>query len=186
MKKKLIEFISQIIPVMIGVYLGFVLSNWSESNKIKSQSEQLRSNIIAEIESNKNKLVSVIDYHSMVRDSSIYYKNITRTEKMPAFFNGIQTITLMNSAFETGIQTGLINTLEFDEIQQLNSIYTLQSANKDFNNLLLSGLVMTDFEENGQGVKKFFNYLAISMTDVVLQEKKLIKDYNELLSSLDK
>ena len=42
MKKKIGEILLQIIPVMIGVYLGFVLSNWSETNKTKSQTELLR------------------------------------------------------------------------------------------------------------------------------------------------
>lgn len=69
MKKKIGEIILQIIPVMIGVYLGFIVSNWSETNKTNSQTELIRKNIVAEIKSNKSKIKQVLEYHVMIRDS---------------------------------------------------------------------------------------------------------------------
>ncbi|MGB3606599.1 MAG: hypothetical protein WA775_08745 [Psychroserpens sp.] len=186
MKKKIGEVILQIIPVMIGVYLGFVVSNWSETNKTASQTELLRNNIIAEIKSNKSKIDEVLEYHTMIRDSSRFYKNIPNIEKMPSFFKGTRTITLTNSAFDTGIQTGLINNLKFEEIQAINNVYTMQSAYKDFNKLILSGLITIDFQENEIGIRKFYGYLAVSMTDVVIQENNLMRHYDKLLEKIEK
>ena len=185
MKKKIGEIILQIIPVMIGVYLGFVVSNWSETNKINSQTVLLRNNIVAEIKSNKSKIDEVFEYHKMIRDSSRYYQNFTDFKKMPSFFKGTRTITLTNSAFDTGIQTGLINSLKFEEIQSINDVYTEQSAYKDFNNLILTGLITIDFKENNDGIRKFYSYLAVSMTDVVIQENRLIESYNKLLKKIE-
>jgi hypothetical protein len=34
MKKRMGDLILQIIPVMIGVYLGFVVSSWAENRKV--------------------------------------------------------------------------------------------------------------------------------------------------------
>lgn len=167
MKKKIGEVILQIIPVMIGVYLGFIVSNYSESNKTKSQTELLRQNIVAEIQSNKKKITEVLEYHIMVRDSSRYYRSITEFTQMPTFFKGTRSITLINSAFDTGIQTGLINSLEFQEIQSINNVYTMQSAYKDYNNLLLSGLITIQFQESKEIIRKFYGFLADTMTDVV-------------------
>jgi hypothetical protein len=187
MKKKIGEIILQIIPVMIGVYLGFVISNWSETNKRKSQTELLRKNIVAEIESNKTKIAEVLEYHVMLRDSSRFYqKNIIDIKKMPSFFKGTRTITMANSAFDTGIQTGLINSLKFEEIQAINDIYTKQSAYKDFNNLILSALLTIYIQENDKGVKKIYNYLAVTMTDVVIKENRLMRNYDELLEKIEK
>lgn len=190
MKKKIGEIILQIIPVMIGVYLGFVVSNWSEMNKTKSQTELLRNNIVAEIESNKTKISEVLEYHIMLRDSSQFYQKTIDIDikKTPPYFKGTRTMTLINSAFDTGIQTGLINRLKFEEIQAINNIYTRQSAYKNFNNLILSGLMTlmtTDFQENDKGEKKFYSYLAMTMTDVVIQENRLIQNYEELLEKIE-
>ena len=35
MKAQIKEFLLRVLPVMIGVYLGFVLSNWNEGQKRK-------------------------------------------------------------------------------------------------------------------------------------------------------
>ena len=124
----------------------------------------------------------------MVRDSARFIQNTDNIEmkKTPPFFKGTRTATLVNSAFGTGIQTGLINSLKFEEIQNINDTYTLQSAYKDFNNLILSGLIMTiDFKENVNGDRKFYGFLAVTMTDIVVQEQKLIQNYDELLEEIE-
>ena len=184
MKKKIGKLLFQIIPVMIGVYLGFVISNWSENNKTKSQVALFKTNLTAEIESNKDRIESVIKYHEIVRDSSSYYRAVQLT-KMPRFFNGVRTSALSNSAFETGIQTGLINGLSFKDMQAINYVYTIQKSYNDFSTLLLSGLINSDFEENEAGIKKLYKYLSISMTDVVNMENELIEQYKTLLEQLN-
>ena len=184
MKKKLGELLLQIIPVMIGVYLGFVISNWSENKKIKSQVSLFKINLKAEIENNKNRIQDVIEYHKVVRDSSQYYRQVKLT-KMPRFFAGVRTSALSNSAFESGIQTGLINGLPFKDIQSLNYVYTIQDSYNDFSTLLLAGLINSDFPEDENGLKKLYKYLSISMTDVVIKEKELIEKYDDLLKQLN-
>lgn len=103
-----------------------------------------------------------------------------------SFFKGTRTVILTNSAFDTGIQTGLINGLKFEEIQAINNVYTLQSAYKDFSNLLLSGLINTiSFQENDFETRNFYGFLAVTMTDVVIQEQKLMQDYDDLLKKIE-
>lgn len=186
MKKKIGEIILQIIPVMIGVYLGFIVSNWSETNKTNSQTELIRKNIVAEIKSNKSKIKQVLEYHVMIRDSSRIYQKSSELSEKASFFKGTRTVILTNSAFDTGIQTGLINGLKFEEIQAINNVYTLQSAYKDFSNLLLSGLINTiSFQENDFETRNFYGFLAVTMTDVVIQEQKLMQDYDDLLKKIE-
>lgn len=184
MKKNIGQLLLQIVPVMIGVYLGFVVSNWSENRKNKSQIAVFKTNIIAELQSNKSRIEEVVSYHKMVRDSSSHYRNVSKIQSLPRFFSGVRTLTLTNSAFETGVQTGLINGLEFDEIQSVNYVYTIQESYNDFASVLLSGLITMDIEENETGFKKFYRYLSVSMTDVVIKEEQLLTQYDLLLEKL--
>lgn len=86
MKKKIGYLLLEIIPVMIGVFLGFLISNWAEGRKKTSQTEMPRKNIVGEIKDNMAKIYDVIGYHEMLRDSSRYYLNRTKPVEQPRFF----------------------------------------------------------------------------------------------------
>jgi hypothetical protein len=181
-KQKIGELLFQIIPVMIGVYLGFIVSNWSETKQQNSKKKILIESIISEINENKNNIIEIVQYHEMLRDSSTYYLKTDKV-KMPSFFRGVNTLTLINSAFETGIQTGLLNELSIDKIQALNRVYTSQKSYNDFCNILLTGLITMDFNENEASMKKILQYLSISMTDVAIKERQLLIDYEKVLTN---
>ncbi|MFZ6051835.1 hypothetical protein [Halocola ammonii] len=186
MKKRLGELVIQIIPVMIGVYLGFVLSDWAKSNEISSKKDQLAQNISLEIESNRQKLKNVIDYHKMLRDSSRHYANSDSTPERIRFFGGLRTQSLTSSAFETGIQTGIINELELDQIQTLNKTYTQQESYNDFGKVVLSGIINFDFQNKTSSIERLLNFLSITMTDIVIKEKQLLEEYEDTLEMIDK
>ncbi|MEW7290640.1 hypothetical protein [Aquimarina sp. 2304DJ70-9] len=182
-KNKIGELFFQIIPVMIGVYLGFVVSSWSERREQNSKKKILAENIISEIKENKNNVLEVVEYHKMLRDSSRYYLNsdITTTA---SFFRGINTPSLVNSAYETGIQTGLLNELSIDRIQSLNRVYKTQNTIDNFTNIMLTGLVSMDLGKDKKSTKKILNFLSITMEDVALLENQLINDYNHVLNNM--
>ncbi|NHF61351.1 hypothetical protein FK220_018500 [Flavobacteriaceae bacterium TP-CH-4] len=177
MKKKIGELFFQIIPVMIGVYLGFVVSNWSDDNQRRAQAYTLAQNLLSEINSNQSKLEKVIDYHKMLQDSSRYYSQPQSDIQNAHFFQGTQVLTLANSAYETGIQTGIINELPIDDIQAINQLYTLQNDYNDFGNLLMSGLLAKDFSDRAEDRRGIARFLSVSMTDVVIKETDLLETY---------
>ncbi|HEY9113353.1 MAG TPA: hypothetical protein VIN10_01555 [Bacteroidales bacterium] len=181
-KRKIGELFFQIIPVMIGVYLGFIVSNWSESKQQDSKKKLLIENIISEIKDNKNNINMVVDYHEMLRDSSRYFLKSGKNQ-IPSFFRGVNTLTLTNSAFETGIQTGLLNELSIDKIQSLNRVYASQKAYNEFCNILLSGLINMDFMDNEESIQKILQFLSISMTDVAIKERHLLKEYENVINN---
>ena len=67
MKKKIGEMFVQIIPVMVGVYLAFLVTEWTDRNQRRTQSKFLIENLIKEIETNDRKLKNVLGYHRMLR-----------------------------------------------------------------------------------------------------------------------
>ncbi|MGB3465398.1 MAG: hypothetical protein WBA74_09010 [Cyclobacteriaceae bacterium] len=186
MKSKIGDLVIQIISVTIGVFLGFAISNWSESSRERDKYQSLINNIRAEIRENKSKIEQVIDYHKVIRDSSRAYVRLPVDDSYrPTFFRGINTVIMVNSAYQTGIQTGLLANMNLDQIQAINDIYSKQNAYEDFTNLLLSGLITMDFEENAKSMRKIARYLAVSMTDVVIKEQQLLQSYEEALVLLE-
>lgn len=181
MKDKIGDLIVQIISVMIGVFLGVIISNWSAANKDERKAEALVENIKSEIQNNKLKVENVIEYHKTIRDSARYYSNQEDSELYKlSFFRGINTVILNNSAFDTGIQTGLLTEISVDRIQLLNDIYGKQKSYQDFSNLLLSGLISLDFDQNEKAYRRILLFLSISMTDIVIKEEQLLESYSKV------
>lgn len=92
---------------------------------------------------------------------------------------------LANSAFHTGIQTGIINELPIETIQSLNAVYTFQDDFNEFGNMIMSELITKD-RVNDEERRKIARFLALTMTDVVIQEKELIEQYDFIKSQLAK
>lgn len=179
-KKKITELLFQIIPVMIGVYLGLIASNWSQKKQQKEKTASLTENIMVEVKTNRDKIANVIAYHEKLRDSARYNLN-TKNNKIPSFFRGIRVVTLPNSAHETGIQTGLLNEFPVEELQILNEAYTYQDSYNKFGNILLSSLFSMDLTDEELSKTKALQYLSIAMSDVVHKEKELLKAYDNIL-----
>jgi hypothetical protein len=184
MKKTLGNFLLQTIPVMIGVYLGFVISNWSKNNQTKRQADILATNLISEIETNKAHLAQVFDYHVILRDSSRYYANPNNPISKPGFFQGSRVMKLSFSAYNTGIQTGIINELPLDLIQQINHLYTLQQDYNDYGDMMMASLINKDFSPREEDVRKIAQFLAVTMTDIVIKERELIDNYQRMADRL--
>ena len=187
MKNKILELILQIIPVMIGVYLGFVVSNWGDQQKRKSQSVVFVKNIKNEMEINTNKLQNVIEYHKMLKDSSRFNLsnfNSNSIDNPLNFFKGIQASTLIESAYNTGNQTGIISEFEMNKLQNLNQLYAYQKEYNEYIKMTLSGLINSDFEDTEKSTKKILQYISITMTDIIIKEEQLIIEYSKVQNEL--
>ena len=185
MKKKIGELLFQMIPVMLGVYLAFVVSDWGERSKRRSESKVLIDLILLEAEANKKQLEDVIDYHRMVYDSARHYANPNNPVSKPEFFEGVKIFKLAGSAYETGIQTGIINELSLDQNQFLNDLYKDQEYYNDYGTLILSSLINKNFSDKEEDIRNIAQFLVATMSDVVIMERSLIKGYDELGDKLE-
>ena len=182
MKNRTGDLLIQIISVTVGVFLGFVISSWSENKRETRKHNIILEAIEAEIQANRDKVKDVIDYHVLVRDSSRHYlTKVNSGNNDLSYFKGINTITFENSAYQTGIQSGLFGTNNLKKIQAINDIYTKQRSYEDFTILMLSGLISMDFEETEKSTRKITTFLSIGMTDVVIKEQDLLKSYDTAL-----
>ncbi len=177
MKKKIFELLFQIIPVMIGVYLGFLVSNWSEGKQRKAASQKLVNNMLVEINHNRKRVKQVLDYHQMLRDSSRAILQSDAELVQPNYFEGTRRIRLANSAYNTGIQTGIINELSIDKIEIINTVYTFQNDYNQYGNMMMASLINQDFSDQEADLKKIVRFLSVTMTDLVIKENDLLAGY---------
>lgn len=176
---KAADLFMQIIPVMIGVYLAFWVADRSAKKQDIQNKDFLVEGIKKEMKTNEEKLVKVIDYHVMLRDSARHYM---RSESVlpgrPPFFEGLRTGNLVSSAYETGKQTGIINELPMEKIQILNQIYTFQDSYNEFQQMTLEALINKNTYGEGNR-RSMYLFIATTMSDIVIKETELISIYGE-------
>lgn len=186
MKKQLKDFLQRFLPVLLGVYLGFILSNWNESRSKKHQAKILVENITKEIETNQNRLSQIIDYHTLLRDSVTYHMehlSSFATEK-PSYFKGLRTFPLIGSAYQTGNQTGIINELDINLILELNQLYTYQNDYNDYIKMIIQGFTNKEFSDDGTATYQIVHFLSITLADLVIKEKDLLLIYQSIQEKL--
>lgn len=138
------------------------------------------------METNQERLEGIVDYHTMVRDSSQIYSDPSFPIKKANFFRGTRVSKLVSSAYETGIQTGVINELSLDELQAINSLYTFQKDYNAYGGIILSSLINKDFSSEEEDMRKVARFLYVTMTDVVALENGLIGAFKETKGKLTK
>jgi len=184
MKKRIGELLFQIILIMIGVFLGLFVSNWSSAKEQDSRKKVLIENLLNEVKGNYEKINKTISYHEALRDSTRHYLKHKKTN-IPDFFKGLNTSTLTSSAFETGIQTGIINELSIEKIQSLNKVYAHQKSYTNFCNIVLSGIINKNISDDDQSIRNIIRFLYVSMTDISIKERDLLNSYEDLENILN-
>lgn len=186
MKKIFVSFISQILPVMLGVYLGFAINNFGEDRKLRAQSDTYRMMLKQEISANLEGIKNVSDYH--IEMSSNFYQLLESEDIVESFkafeFTGFRTGFVSSSAYETGIQTGIIQEFDMKLIQRINKLYTLQGKYNRFSESMISSFLAGNFPETESEVKNLLITSSMSMNDIVIFERELIESYEMLLKRL--
>jgi hypothetical protein len=186
MKNKWAELIFQIIPVMIGVYLGFLVSDWSSDRQLQAQLDKLVNNVLVEIANNQDAIEQTRGYHQMLRDSSMHYANPETAIKKPDFYQGTRVLKLSVSAYQTGIQTGIINELNIDQIQGMNQLYTHIAEYNQYANTMMASLIEKDFTNDPEDIRKIARFLSVTLSDVVSMEEHLSRELEKVSELLKK
>ncbi len=118
----------QMLPIMFGVYLGFALNNFGEQQKINRQKDTYEQMLKNEIEDNLKQVKKVSVYHKKITND---FLTIRESKDIKSAFDnytmtGIRPGIVNSSAYETGIQTGIIQEFDLEIIQYLNKLYNYQ------------------------------------------------------------
>ncbi len=189
MKQVVTTILIQMLPVMIGVYLGFAMNNFGEHQKLKKQSNTYKEMLKNEITENLASVEYVNTYHIQLTEK---FSEILQAEDIKAKFdnmalngfNGFKPGFVNNSAYNTGIQTGIIQEFDLKLIQSLNRLYTLQGKYNRFNENMINSFLSNKFPETNSEIKSLLISSSMSMADVLVYEKELRSFYQEILNVL--
>ena len=134
MKKRIGQFLFQLLPVALGVYLGIVASNWNERSKMKTLKQETIDRLIVEYKSNTEQLKYAAAYHIEVSqniDSLI--RNLPAEALATPFFKnggfsivqgwqGVNMPSLDYSVYQTALMNGTLNELKFETLRRINQI----------------------------------------------------------------
>lgn len=186
MKKIALNVLNQIIPIMIGVYLGFALNNFGEDRQLKRQADTFRNMLRTEIGENLEELEGVRPYHAQLLEdfSGLLHSDDLKKAFEEYSLKGLRPGFVNGSAFNTGIQTGVIQQFDLNLIQLLNRLYTLQEKYNSFNESMIASLSSRAFPETEKEIRSVLISVSMSMTDVHQFEQELIRSYQLVLEQL--
>ncbi|MEM9823767.1 MAG: hypothetical protein AAF985_21970 [Bacteroidota bacterium] len=186
MKKLIKETFIQMIPVMIGVYLGFALNNFGAQQKLEKQTEVFQQMLHNEIEQNLKEVSKKYTYHQKLQQDFQQLLNSQELEKDFGEYNftGFLTGKMNASAYNTGIQTGIIQEFDLQLVQHLNRLYTLQEAYTNFNRSVINNYMGKAFPETEKDIRALIISVGRSMNDILSFERDLSAFYTKILQSI--
>ena len=180
------NLLMQMVPVMIGVYLAFALNNFGEDQKLKSQQATFRVMLQNEIKENLNTVEKAYPYHQKLATDFV---DILNSRNLKESFNayelrGLKPGFVNRSAFDTGLQTGIIQEFDLNLVQKLNRLYAYQDNYKNYNETMINALISRKFPETESEIKSAIISLNMSLKDVLNFESNLQEFYQLALEEL--
>ncbi len=187
LKTALLSGLLQILPVMFGVYLGFALNNFSEQKKINRQKSIYEQMLKNEIQDNLKEVEKVSAYHEKLTKD---INDIINSKDVKKAFNdykmtGLRPGMVNSSAYNTGIQTGIIQEFDLKTIQNLNKLYNFQKKYDGYNEKMLEFFISEDVPETERQIKNLLINLSMGMNDIENFESGLEKYYQLMLDKLN-
>ncbi len=180
------SILTQILPVMLGVYLGFAVNNWGEARQQKAKEENYKLMLINEVEQNLKSIQKAQTYHKQLTED---FNRIYKSEDVQKAFGeynmrGLQPGFVTDSGYNTGLQTGIIQGFDLKLVQKINNVYNLQEDYDSYNESMLDAFLNQDFPETEKDIKNIIVNLKMHMNDVATFESNLKKMYEDLLENL--
>lgn len=175
---------------MIGVYLGFALNNFGEERKTRKQFNVYREMLRTEIKDNIKQIDTVQQYHIDMRDGMqnlMYSENIVKDFSYftRRTFKGVRPAFVNRSAYETGIQTGMIQEFKLETVQQINKTFTMQKVYTNFTENMIQTISSKKFPETEDEIRGSLRLMIMNLNDIQSIESQLVLYYSELLETLE-
>jgi len=186
------NIILQMLPVMLGVFLGLWANNWNEDRQQKKLEIQVLEKIKQDIQSNREYLGSVIEYHQSLKDSAdaafkifdekiLFGSRFEIQQSKSNFWRGTRTGDLRDAGYQTAIVSGVLADMDFELVALLSEIDRAQSSYT----LMANNYLQTVINQNSE--TKVIDYLVFVIsfsTDISIAETNLIELYDLVLKKM--
>jgi hypothetical protein len=181
----------EVVLIVLGVLLGLFANEWRKARADQARADIALEQVRAEIAYNQSEIDSaLVSYHEQIRDSlrqlaqrATDGRPTTAEAITRAMPDGFRVPLLQTTAWDLSVQTGMINQFALETAAPIARLYTLQQFLQDkldriSDNFYIASNVDPQMAE-GQ-VRALSNLAG----DIVIQERKLIRQYRETLSRL--
>lgn len=181
------KILLEMFPVVLGVLLALLINNLNESVKEERKIQEIRTLIVAEISGNYIACLEFIQeqevrntFFEVYRDSlDVFAERGYFFMQLP--FRGQRILSLNQTAWEAAQYSGILSSVEFDELQDLAGIYMRQQFLMDIQKQIVSGLYNQDVY-NSALLKSAFNHIKLLNDDYMAFARSLLLNYEYFLN----
>ena len=182
MKNKIIVFIKEIIPIIVGVLIAMYINNWNEERKDKKYINHISLSIIKELKEANDEIKNKIPIQKSLIDTLDVYIN---NDKMSLFNTIIKTnglnFPLIKLNSWKAISNSRIELLDYDKISDMANI----EEQKDILKMKidkLTELIYPNMFETGKDKKLI---MKIMMLDIIQTEQSLQKEIDQIIETTE-
>lgn len=193
-KDHLLGLLNQFIPVVLGVYVGILASNWNDKRVQKAEQKEFIENLKQEIGANKAELEKAVAYQKEILQAARKVRQDLDREVLESEFwnaghfklipgwQGLNIPRLENSVHTSGIMINAMAGMEFRNINSISRTYNHQEDYKRYaQRLIFDNLTQL---ENQVRTVEVFNKLEV-WQDVIYMGEELVEQYQQTLEQLE-
>lgn len=184
-KETIIAQLLQLLIVAFGVFFALIVNDWSASQNQRSLKEKTVELLISELEFNRTKLESSIEYHLNLKKElpllakeldqkrmleSILVSGGVRFNQLPSW-NGPGLVGLETAVYDGAIISGVFSTLDIQKLQAISGVYSKQKEYIRLSESVINKLLSMNSETKNIDM---IILLELLVNDMTLLEKSLV------------
>jgi hypothetical protein len=169
--------------IFLSVFFAFWLTEYRETQKDAETLEISIQYIASEMRYNHNRIESIFEYHTDLLTEIDSLRKLSDSKWMQleggdlTNWKGLQTPLLRSTAYQTYLNSNIINNVEFDLAKSLTRVYYTQSIIERLDNSLLETII-TD-SEGLTSLPRLRNLIRVylsTLPEVMMQYQRAKKD----------
>ncbi len=178
------------LPVVLGVLLALLINNLNEFLKEKQKIREIRALIAAEISGNYNACKAFVQEQETRNSFFDAYQDSLDLYSLRGYcfmqlpYRGQKVLSLNQTAWETAQYSGILSSIDFDELQGLAGIYHRQQFLLD----IQTQVVLEVYNQNVYNpalLKSTFQHIKLLNDDYLAFAHSLILNYEHYLIKQD-
>ena len=183
--KSLLKIGLEVLLIGTGVFLGLMGEQWREHAQHRELAEASLRRFRAEIQTNRQAVAGVQDYHVVTKKSlDTYFAADAKTRPtVDVQITGLRPAYFEHTAWDLALVTQSLAHIDPQLAFALSRIYTAQQTYAELSRGVTQAMYLLNPTENLTG---FLGAVAVYYGDLVFMEPKLLSMYDEVLPQIDR
>ncbi len=183
--KSLIKIGLEVLLISVGVFLGLAGEQWREDRRHQELAESSLRRLRTEIQTNRNAVEAVKDYHVKTLKSlrAYFAKDRKARNTADVQIQGLQFVFFEETAWNLTLTTQALTYIDRDLAYALSRVYGEQKVVGELTRGMSQAMYVLSIPDNFDG---FAAAAGTYYGDMVIMEPKLIEHYDDLLPQIDR